>query len=59
MKKVKTYRGWTIYQTTGHEIFSTDYLYLVFLPGMNPNDFDIAEFECDSLQECIDNIKSY
>ena len=30
--------------------------YQVFLPGDSPADLSYPEFECDSLQECIDNI---
>ena len=52
-KKVKTFRGWTIWTGIG-----TDN-YAVFLPDLGPHEQCSPEMECGSLQECLDFIKDY
>lgn len=62
MKKVKTVYGYGIYQLTKKEIAKANKEgmypseYQVFLPGDSPADLSYPEFECESVQECIDNI---
>jgi len=58
MKKVKTHKGHSIYQANTKEQRAGAGEYNVFLPDESPFEFFTPEFECDSIQECIDNIDS-
>lgn len=64
MKVVHRHKGWTIYEVLmmkyrGWECSPKEMLYLAFLPGDSPKQMDSPEFECQSIDECIENINSY
>jgi len=65
MKKVKTYKGFGIYKRTPKEMAETGWgglepaQYAVFLPGERPQDYASPEWECDTIKEAEDFIKSY
>lgn len=59
MKKLKTHKGFGIFQANAKELRDGASEYNVFLPDESPHEFFSPEFECDSVQECIDNINSY
>jgi hypothetical protein len=51
MKKVKTYKGWTIYIENG--------TYYGFLPEQSPRTMDYPEWETESLKELQEFIDCY
>lgn len=60
IKRVKEFRGWKIYKETvddGMSVFWTDYC--AYLPGQSPATMDYPEFTCGSINECIENIRTY
>lgn len=66
MKKIKTYKGFGIYERTDAELKrGVDELgcilprYEIYLPGESPDCLDAAEWDGDSLQECYEFIDSY
>ena len=65
MKKIKTLRGFAIYQAGPKELAQAEKEgvmlseYNVFLPDESPDTLCSPEFECDSLQEAVENINSY
>ena len=64
LRKQKQYKGWSIYSVLariwrGVEYIKDETIWLVYLPEQGPDTMDSPEFECDSLQECLDNIDSY
>lgn len=65
MKKVKQHKRWSIYQATMKEYAGWDcdladtLVFLAYLPDESPREMCSPEFECGSIQECIDNIESY
>jgi hypothetical protein len=65
MKKFKQYKGFFIYRKSEKELkrdFENgiiSYEYEVYLPDETPENYGAAEFECETLEECIENIESY
>ena len=66
MKKIKTHRGFSIYARSDSELRrALDWLgcilsrYEVYLPGESPDAMDAAEWDSDSMDECIDFIDHY
>lgn len=66
MKKVRTHRGFTIYERSDDELRKALNglgcvlsRYEVYLPGESPDAMDAAEWDSDDLNECIDFIDSY
>ena len=56
MKIVKRYKGWTIKQPNKKErAEGMTYEYYLF----TPHEEDYAEWECDSIEECIEWIDNY
>ena len=60
MKKVKTHKGFSIYQRTQKELdkAAAENLLLcefeIYLPDESPTELCSPEWEADSLKECID-----
>ena len=66
MKKIKTHRGFGIYERSDQELRrALDKLgciiprYEVYLPGESPDSMDAAEWDSDDLDECINFIDHY
>lgn len=61
MKKIKSLYGYGIYQMSAKELAQAEKdgitvsEYQVFLPDETPST-GYAEFECESMKECIENI---
>lgn len=60
MKKIKTHKGFSIYQRTQKEIDKAEKEnclvseFEIYLPDESPAELCSPEWEADSLQECID-----
>ena len=66
MRKVKMHRGFSIYERSDQELRrALDKLgcimsrFEVYLPGESPDTMDAAEWDSDSMTECIDFIDHY
>ena len=66
MKKIRTRRGFSIYAHSDAELRrALDQLgcilsrYEVYLPGESPDAMDAAEWDSDSMEECIEFIDHY
>ena len=66
MKKVRTHRGFSVYERSDQELRrALDKLgcilprYEVYLPEESPNTMDAAEWDSDSMDECIEFINHY
>lgn len=61
MKKVKSFKGWGIYQaTTENDRISFESCeYAAFLPEESPHEFFSPEWCADSINELLDFIRSY
>ena len=66
MKKIKTHRGFSIYERSDQELRrALDKLgciiprYEVYLPSESPEAMDAAEWDSDDLDECIGFIDHY
>ena len=66
MRKIKTHRGFSIYAHSDAELRRAhDQLgrilprYEVYLPGESPDTMDAAEWDSDSMDECIEFIDHY
>jgi hypothetical protein len=59
MRKLKTHKGFGIYQANANELREGASEYYVFLPDESPLELCSPEFECSSVRECLDNINSY
>lgn len=61
MKKVKTFKGWSIYQATteNDRIDLGNSEYGAYLPEQSPKAMDYPEFCADNVDELLDNIRSY
>lgn len=66
MKKIRTHRGFSIYAHGDAELRrALDQLgcilsrYEVYLPGESPDAMDAAEWDSDSMDECIEFIDHY
>lgn len=60
MKKVKTHKGFSIYQRSEKELAKAQKEnclvcnFEIYLPDESPLELCSPEWECDSLKECID-----
>lgn len=61
MKKVKTFKGWSIYRATteSDRIDLENSEYGAYLPEQSPRTMDYPEFCADNVDELIDFINSY
>ena len=66
MKKVRTYKGFSIYEHSDEELRrALDKMgcilprYEVYLPEESPDTMDAAEWDSDSMDECISFIDHY
>ncbi len=65
MKLIKTHKGFGVYERSDQELRSALELgcifsrFEVYLPCESPDALDAAEWDSDSLQECIDFIDHY
>lgn len=66
MRKIKTHRGFSIYAHSDAELRrALDQLgcilsrHEVYLPGESPDAMDAAEWDSDSMDECIEFIDHY
>lgn len=66
MKKIRIHKGFAIYEYSDQELRrALDKLgcimsrYEVYLPGESPDAMDAAEWDSDSLEECVDFIEHY
>ena len=66
MTKIRTHRGFSIYAHSDAELRrALDQLgcilsrYEVYLPGESPDTMDAAEWDSDSMDECIEFIDHY
>lgn len=67
MKKVKTFRGWIIAKEEGPETilvlgvpFKTDLFFVFTAEEWSYGEgYRTPEFECGSIEECCDNVRSY
>lgn len=60
MRKVRTYKGWTIYQGTEQSADGINHvIYRCYLPGESPNKLDSSEWDAVNMQEALDFIDSY
>ena len=66
MRKIRTHRGFSIYAHIDAELRrALDQLgcilprYEVYLPGESPDTMDAAEWDSDSMDECIEFIDHY
>jgi len=66
MKKVRTHRGFSVYERSDQELRrALDRLgcilprYEVYLPEESPDTMDDAEWDSDSMDECIEFINHY
>lgn len=66
MRKIRTHRGFSIYAHSDTELRrALDQLgcilprYEVYLPGESPDAMDAAEWDSDSMDECIEFIDHY
>lgn len=57
MKKVKTLKGWRIYEARANE--NDGYRYAAFLPDEGPDTMCSPEWQADSVNELVDFINSY
>ena len=66
MKRVRIYKGFSIYERSDQELRrALDEFgciisrYEVYLPGESPDAMDAAEWDSDSMDECIEFIDHY
>jgi hypothetical protein len=61
MKRIKTYKRFTIYERSERELRNDIGFekYCVFLPECSPDAMDSPDWECASFREAIDFIDSY
>lgn len=66
MKKIKTHRGFSIFEYSDQELRrALEQLgcimsrYEVYLPGESPDTMDAAEWDSDDLDECVSFIDHY
>lgn len=65
MKKIKTHKGFLIYERTEKEVEKREkqgiatYQFEVYLPEQSPSTMDYPDWEAGTLQECISFIENY
>lgn len=59
MRRIKTYKKWSIWRLTAAEAIDVGGRFAAFLPETDPSAMDEPESAADSVQELIDFIDSY
>ena len=59
MRRIKTYKKWSIWRLTAAEAIDVGGRFAAFLPETDPGAMDEPEWAADSVQELIDFIDSY
>lgn len=59
MRRIKTYKKWSIWRLTAAEAIDVGGRFAAFLPETNPGAMDEPEWAADSVQELINFIDSY